>query len=84
MVKSESPRNVCLEHQNMTFKLPLVEYIWVFKNHHFKSGICLYFQYFSCITILSPTSNTFQYQVLHHKDSVLNDKAIFLINKLVK
>ena len=54
------------------------------RNYHFKSGVCLYYQYVSCITRLSHTCSTFQYQVLHHKYSFLNEKAIFFTNELVK
>ena len=42
-----------------------------FKNCYFKIGVCLYSQYVSCRTILSPTCSTIQYKVLHHKVSVL-------------
>ena len=51
-----------------------------FKNCYFKIGVCLYSQYVSCINILSRTSSTFQYQILHHK-LILKWQIYFLLMK---
>ena len=66
-----------------TFKLPLVEEIWIFKNYHFRSSVWLYSWSVSCRTIISSAFSTFQYHILYHTASVLNDRASFFTNELV-